>query len=443
MRHWKPASFLVATVVVGAAATLLQMAQAYPMAERPAPRGQLRPLQPVRRRSTPDRTVVMLVFDGLPAALVDRHGAEHFDRLAHDGTSTTAMEPVFPTLSMPNHMALSTGCGPARTGIVSNRFIDPDAGLFGSDRRDARWLLECEPLPVVAERQGVRTAVLGWVTATRGRDALAEVVIESSEPPISIEERAQQVVDALHQSAPERPSLLIAYFSEPDATLHAAGLDSAEADAVMRRVDSAVGRVMDTLAEPELRARAALLVVSDHGMMPVSRHLNIGALLRRAGIQGKVAADGPIAHVYLDDASTRGLALAALRGRNEFESFASDALPDWAPLGTSKRLGDIVLFTKPPYYMSDRGLWPRSWRWYGIYGPDVLPQSVLKAAHGYPPSIPEMRSVFYAWGAGIAAGQHLTEMHSVDVHPTIAMLLGIQPGHPLDGHANRQLAGGI
>lgn len=50
-----------------------------------------------------------------------------------------------------------------------------------------------------------------------------------------------------------------------------------------------------------------------------------------------------------------------------------------------------------------------------------------------------LRSVFYARGAGIASGQQLAEMHSVDVHPTIAMLLGIEPGHPLDGHANCQL----
>lgn len=441
MGYVKAAAYLVVSaVVVLAAWTMIVFAELsgdYPAAEQAVVRGPLRPLPATGAGVVPDRTLVMLVFDGLPAALIAAHHAEHFDRLAREGASTVAMEPVFPTLSMPNHMALSTGCGPARTGIVSNRFVDPAAGLFGDDRGDARWLLDCEPLPVVAERQGVKTAVFGWYAATRGRDALAQQVVEFSGA--EIEARTQELIDALQRPAAERASLLIAYFREPDATLHASGLASKEAAAVMRRVDAAVGRVLVVLERPELRSRTVLLVVSDHGMMSVSHHLNIGALVRRAGVEGKVAAKGAIAHVYLDEPSTRGAALAALQGRVEFDAFASDALPEWAALGSSKRLGDIVVISKPPYYMSDRGMWPMASRWYSLYGPDVLPQRMLEASHGYPPSIPEMRSVFFAWGAGIAAGKHLERMRAVDVHPTIAMLLGIEPGHPLDGAANPQL----
>jgi hypothetical protein len=47
--------------------------------------------------------------------------------------------------------------------------------------------------------------------------------------------------------------------------------------------------------------------------------------------------------------------------------------------------------------------------------------------------------VFYAWGAGIARGASLAGMQSIDVHPTIAALLGITPSPSADGHARTEL----
>ena len=87
----------------------------------------------------------------MAGALLSWERFPNFARLAVDGSHTGAMLPVYPTLSLPNHFSLSTGCYPEHHGIVSNRFIDPELGLYAHDLGDTRWLLGCEPINVVAD----------------------------------------------------------------------------------------------------------------------------------------------------------------------------------------------------------------------------------------------------------------------------------------------------
>jgi arylsulfatase A-like enzyme len=55
--------------------------------------------------------------------------------------------------------------------------------------------------------------------------------------------------------------------------------------------------------------------------------------------------------------------------------------------------------------------------------------------HGYAvEDQPEMRGIFFAWGSGIAKPKNLeTPVRAIDLHPTVAHLLGIRPGNPHDG----------
>jgi hypothetical protein len=43
------------------------------------------------------------------------------------------------------------------------------------------------------------------------------------------------------------------------------------------------------------------------------------------------------------------------------------------------------------------------------------------------------RPRLYAWGSGVARGKELGLVRAVDLHPTVARLLGIEPGRPVDG----------
>lgn len=380
-----------------------------------------------------DRSVVLLVFDGLAPALVRAVPHPSLDRIARDGVHTLAMMPVFPTLSMPNHVSLSTGCYPERHGVVSNRFIDPTRGLY-AEKGDAVWLEACEHLSEIAERQGVRASIFGWMGSHRGAQLLMSHGGPYEDPPPSLEERTDQVIEAFERAG-DRSRFIASYVDEPDHVLHFKGFDGPEAPAMLKQVDAAIGRVIAAIDKAAAWDRTTLIVTTDHGLIPVTTHLNIGGLLRRAGIDALVAADGSIAHVYLTDPSTRDAAAAKLQGRKQFDAIVPGKAPQWAHLGTSERLGDLVISTKPGYYMFDRGIWPAHLRFAERFAPDELAEKTIVAAHGYPPSTPGVESVFFAMGAGIAKGASLERLRAIDVHPTIAALLSVEPGVPIDGVA--------
>lgn len=424
---------LAIVAALGIGALIYAYSGEYPSAPKVKRPSAYVPMGPASGVEAPsDRTVVLLVFDGLAPKLVQVGGTPSLSRIARDGVSTLSMVPVFPTLSMPNHVSLSTGCYPEHHGVVSNRFLDPDMGLY-AEKGDAVWLEGCEHLSEVLERQGVRVSVFGWMGTHRGAQLLMSHGGPYEEPAPSLDARMDQVIEALARTG-ERSRFIASYVDEPDHTLHYKGFGP-EATAMLHAIDAAVARVIAAIDKAGAWDRTTLIVTTDHGLVPVTTHLNIGGILERAGIDALVTADGSIAHVYLKDPSTRAEALEKLRGFEQFDVIVPGAAPSWAHLGESKRLGDLVISTKPGYYMFDRGLWPAHLRFASRWSPDELSERTIVAAHGYPPDTPGIQAVFFAMGAGVNKGASLVGLRTIDVHPTIAALLGAMPGSPVDGLA--------
>jgi predicted AlkP superfamily pyrophosphatase or phosphodiesterase len=177
------------------------------------------------------------------------------------------MMPVFPSLSMPNHFALTTGCYPERHGIVSNHFRDPKRGIYHTGG-DADWLLACEPLNVVAERQGVRSAIFGWAgntSSTRGKLASIAEPFVTPEPDASAQ--AERILTQLLRPANQRPGLIAAYVTQPDKSSHDHGPLAPEAIAAAEDADRAIGRVIETIEQDGLRSQVTLIITTDHGMV--------------------------------------------------------------------------------------------------------------------------------------------------------------------------------
>jgi len=431
-------------LALGAGAALWWTGAEYPPAALRPPHvtdpGPFQPPPGAPAQSPARRTVVLMLFDGLAPALLDGVATPAFDRLRREGAWTHHMVPPFPSISLIGGFTISTGCWPARHGIVTNRFFDPERGFYDHSK-DADWMTGCEHLHQAAERQGVPSAALGWygeVSATRGRLARhVEWAATWAEYP-SDTERARQVVALLARPAAERPQLILAYFKGPDGVGHFTGMASAETRAAVAEADAAVGAV---LAAVERAGDAALLVTTDHGMMPVTHMVNVEYLLRRHSIAARVAATGTTAFLYLDDAATRPAAIEALSAYGDwFDLILPEAQPAWSHLGDGPRSGDLILSARPPYVIEDRGQLPRLLRWLAWTGPALLPTGdSLHASHGYPPDTPGVQGVLYAWGDGIRAGHAVGRVEAIDIHPTVTHLLGIAPGEPVDGAVAEEL----
>ncbi|MDG2303224.1 MAG: alkaline phosphatase family protein [Candidatus Binatia bacterium] len=427
---------VVLGLVVVLAAVLLVTSPEHPGVEQWPPHGKV-PAELVTeaRGSTAKRTVVVLLFDGLAPALVRATETPTLDRLEREGAWTHSMIPPFPSISLIGGFTISTGCWPERHGIVTNRFFDPDLGFYDHSA-DADWVLECEQLHEAAERQGVRTATLGWYGQVSNEfGKLARIVdwVDDFKDYPDDAGRAEQVAALLRLPEDERPQLILAYFKGPDGKAHFLGMEDPETLAEVRVTDAAVGTVVEAIESAGIAEETALVVTTDHGMMPVSHILSPEFILREAGVEARMLATGSTAFVYLDDPSQIDEAARKLSGHEEFEVLRRDRPPPYSHLGQGPRVGDLILSAKPGFAMEDRGQFPWWLRWLAWTGPMAIDASgALHASHGHPPHHPEVHGVFYAWGDGVAQAP-VDHVDAIDIHPTVTHLLGIEPGQPVDG----------
>ncbi len=180
------------------------------------------------------------------------------------------------------------------------------------------------------------------------------------------------------------------------------------------------------------------MIGTDHGMTPVGPLVNIARILSKHDIKARDAGDGATLFLYLEPGQDLARAKRALSSYpHAFSVYTPDALPAFMCLGQSKRLGDLVLHARPPYWVAGTASLPWysdllgiSWLWSETFTPDF---GGIVASHGYDPAQPYMHGIFYAWEAGVAKGHEIKRLDIVDVHPTVMSLLGLQPGQPVDG----------
>jgi alkaline phosphatase D len=384
-----------------------------------------------------ERTVVLMLFDGIAPVYLERFPTPAFDRIRAEGAWTHRMDPAFPTISLINGVTISTGCWPEHHGIVTNLFLDPERGVYDHSI-DADWLTGCEHLHQAAERQGAASAALGWY----GRSSTERGALASTLPPNEDgwedypddAGRAEQVVEQLARPPAERPRLILAYFKGPDGAGHFAGMEAEETRAAMIAADAAVGRVLEAIqALPDADA-VQLLVTTDHGMVPVTHVVNIARILRRHDIPARPLSTGTTSFLYFENADAIDEAFEKLSAYEEFDVVRREAQPkDWH-LGSGPRVGELIVSAHPPYFIEDVASWPWFLRWLGWVGPDFLDATrSVKATHGYPTGTPGVEGILYAQGSAFAPGREVERVRAIDIHPTVMHLLGLESGRPVDG----------
>src|ERR1700712_1042602 len=106
--------------------------------------------------------IILISADGFRYDLADKFNAENLIRLRTSGVTADYMQPVFPSLTFPNHYSIATGDYASHDGIVDNTFFDPARNLiYGMGNRkmveDSAWY-GATPIWVLAEKQKLLTA---------------------------------------------------------------------------------------------------------------------------------------------------------------------------------------------------------------------------------------------------------------------------------------------
>jgi predicted AlkP superfamily pyrophosphatase or phosphodiesterase len=249
--------------------------------------------------------------------------------------------------------------------------------------------------------------------------------------------------DVLRRHAPD---LLLVHFLCADSHQHLYGPRSPEAYWAIAYIDGLVGRLVAALGRDGLD-RTSVVVVSDHGFLPVTREVRPNVRLRRRGVL-HLGADGTLAHadarfvmnhgagwVYALNGDAARLArdlreeLASLEGVSAVwtpDEYAALGLP--TP-GENPRAGDLLLEAAPGFMLSDEAR-----------GDDELGPPRYRGTHGQRPLHADNHAVLVAAGRGIKREVRTGPITSRDVAPTLTTLLGL-PAAPAEGRALTEILG--
>lgn len=370
-------------------------------------------------------TVILLSLDGVRHDQPDRAELEGLGRMARDGARADALVPVFPSSTFTNHVSLATGTYADVHGIVGNRFLDPEEGEFDYDN-DASFLL-AEPLWAAAERQGVRAAAFFWVgSETPWHGVAASYRKTPFDSGVGEAEKVAQILAWLDLPAAERPRLIVSWWHGTDHVGHEDGPDSEDVVAQLMRQDRQLARLIEALDERAAFDDTTLLVVSDHGMVPVATVIDARAALEKAGVKGRVFHASGMANVYLEGEGQVERAVEVLRGL-DLDAWQREELPVQLRY-THPRAGDVVALARPGQAILS------SWAGLGLRHRAVSLTGGTVGVHGYDPaSTDDVHGIFFALGRGVAPGQRFGEVRTIDVAASVAALLGIEPPSSNEG----------
>ena len=409
--------------------------------------------------------LVLVSIDGLkPEAVLaaQAHGLHlpNLQALMRDGSYSTGVTGVLPTMTYPSHMTMLTGAAPARHGIYANTTFDP----LGRNDEGWYWYAEdsrAQTLWDAAAEAGLTTGNVYWPTSVGAhisynlpqiwrsgtaddlklQHALSTPGLEEqlgeglgaypSGGQESVDDDAQRTRYAVRLLETRRPDFTTIYLTGLDSEQHGSGPFSSAANAVLEKIDVMIGQLR-AAAERSAPGRTYFCVVSDHGFAAIQHDVNLYPAFVQAGliqldhdhsrmIGWKAmpwAAGGSAAIMLADpaDAVTRKQVHRVLERLARDPRSGIDRILDQAEL---RRRGG---FPDATFLVSFRVGYEIG---FNMTGP-LLTGPTHRGMHGYVPETPEMRSSFFITGPGIPARQSLGGIDMRDIAPTLAGLLHLR-----------------
>lgn len=185
-----------------------------------------------------------------------------------------------------------------------------------------------------------------------------------------------------------------------------------------------------------------IIFASDHGMAPVWKQVRVDEVLNEPGLAGKAShvynflvlntkdwKDGAIPEAEREAWIDRAQATLARiedpdTGEPVFRDFARPSR-NGAKFGIGGPSGgDLYWDLAPGYYFSR-----------AKEGPIISAMRVPAGNHGYLPTRPDMLAICIAKGPRMRPGTQWPTLHSIDIAPLVADLLGIKPPLQARGHS--------
>lgn len=389
--------------------------------------------------------------------------------LIDNGSYSTSLNTVYPSLTYVVHSTIVTGCWPDRHGVFHNNPLQPFV-----EEKDQFWHwyrkdIQTPTIYELAKDKGFITSGILWpvtgkaeikynlpeLAAVRGENQVLKV-LKNGNPFYSLEMELRfgkyrngvnqpelddfSTLCACHTIKTKKPGLMLLHLIDLDDTKHRFGVTSNESQEAIRRMDIRIGALLDAVKAAGLSDHTALIVLGDHGQLDVKYKVHLNNLLFDKGLiyrngegyQWKAylqSADGcAYLHIKPGEESVEKEALEVLRSALDKEEYGIEEILDRNTLNSMRAWEGAkwVVEAKEGYKFVDS---------IGSEIVEDLSKSGIRhATHGYSPKKSGYSCCFIAYGPGIRKNYEIGEMDMVDVAPTLAAILGFEM-RGIDGEA--------
>ncbi|MEM8814599.1 MAG: ectonucleotide pyrophosphatase/phosphodiesterase [Pseudomonadota bacterium] len=360
--------------------------------------------------------LILISIDGLGWDARGRTDTPALDSLAERGVVARSMQPVWPSLTFPNHYSIATGLYPSQHGLVGNHFASADRqGWYTTGNRDEVenpvWYAG-EPIWVSAEKAGMVSAAyffVGTEAPVQGIQPSHFFLFDSS---VTGQRRVEQAIEWLSLPEDRRPHMIALYFEHVDEASHDHGPSAPETAAVIRQVDNYIATLLEGIEELPFGDEVYVIVVADHGQSAylapdeayvLSEHVDIG--------EARIVQGGNYVLLYYDDpdaAAIDELVSGINRTWEHGRAYARAETPRHWRVTDDGRYPDVFI-------QAELG--------HAVITDEASRGAIHEGAHGWPPDSVGMGASFIAAGGRLPRGVEIGEIHVVDVYPLMLEIL--------------------
>ena len=369
--------------------------------------------------------IILISMDGFRWDYVDRVETPNFDYLSATGVTATAMIPVFPSLTFPNHLSIITGRYPENHGIVHNRMWDPlfqewyTIGAGSVPVADGKWY-DAEPFWVTVEKAGLISAIYHWPGSEAEIMGYRPSHYHVFDPAVTNTTKVEKVLEWLDLPPSERPSFIAIYFNEANYYGHRLGVQGSAMDSVIQGLDEDIGQLLTGLEQRGIVDEVNIIVVADHGMVDLDEQRVIFLDDYITLQELEYYSLGPLSFISPPGSEVDTFYNALNNAHPNFKVYLKDALPGHLHYGDHRRIPAIVGIPDEGWYVLTRNYFQNNGL--GSY----------VAAHGYDPLISSMQTIFLAAGPQFKQALTVPKFQNINLYELMAHILELQPA-PNDG----------
>lgn len=402
--------------------------------------------------------VILISIDGLrPEFYLDPSWpTPTLQRLKSEGLHATKVIPVFPSVTYPNHTSMVTGAKPSSHGIYYNSPFQPlgNTGEWYWYEKD----IQVPNLWDALKESNLTSAAVLW-PVTVGAPITYNIPdiwdptdnektksrIESFTTPTGllqeVENQATGNVDSKYFNSGTlrmdqnvgrmasyllttyKPALTALHLISVDHAQHVQGREGYQVREAISSVDGIIATILEDIEKAGMKETTTVIIVGDHGFSDIHSYISPNIWLAKAGIiaegeswQARFQSGSGSAFLYVRNESPETLS-KVLEVVNQLPDPLKDLFTiigkdQLIKVGTDPQVS-LAINPIPGVAVSGsvRGL---------SHGP------YKGGTHGFFPDIPIMNTGMIAIGAGIPKDAVIPQMHTYDIAPFIAKLLGLK-----------------